>query len=407
MRKLLPLFLVLVAAFPVRAQELTPAIIVQNEGKPEPLGLVGLNVEARIIGDIAETTATMTFANPEPRDTEGDLYFPLPEGATVSGYALDIQGKMVEGVIVERQWARQVYEALKVRRIDPGLVEWSGQECFRTRVFPIPARGQRIVRVQYFNELAGGPNGATYRLPLSFTKPIAAFSLRVEVVKPASEPKVRQSGIANFKFMKWTDNFVAETKLDNAVLDKELIVALPDVEKQNVLVEKADDGHLYFVIHDTSPVIAKDAPPFWPKQIVIYWDASGSRAGDHQREISLLKSLLTDWTAASPAVDVDLVFLRNGLSNPVKSRITAKNISRVTDLLAATDYDGGTQLGALSPIAGVTPDISLLFSDGVSTFGRSEPAACIAAIRLLLRSELGLECAPASGPKQWRPMLRP
>ena len=131
MRKLLLLFLVLVAALPVLAQESAPAIIVQNEGKAEPLGLVGLNVEARIIGYAAETTATMTFANPQARPTQGDLYFPLPEGATVSGYALDIQGNMVDGVVVEKQRARDRVRGRNGPADRPGIGRMD-----QARVFP-------------------------------------------------------------------------------------------------------------------------------------------------------------------------------------------------------------------------------------------------------------------------------
>ena len=203
-------------------------------------------------------------------------------------------------MVVEKQRAKTVFEAEMARRIDPGLVEWTKRECFRTRMFPIRARGQRTVRVQYVSELADGPDGATYRLPLSFTRPIPAFSLRVEVVKPATQPKVRQSAIANFQFMKWQESFVAETKLENALLDKELVVAVPDVEKQTVLVEKSDDGHVYFAVHDLPPAAAKDVPPFRPKHVVIYWDASGSRAaGGHEREIE---------PAEIPAGRLDLSF---------------------------------------------------------------------------------------------------
>ena len=85
---------------------------------------------------------------------------------------------MVDGVIVEKQRAQEVFETEKARRIDPGLVEWSGRDCFRTRVFPIPGHGQRIVRVRYVTELADGPDGPTYRLPLKLRKPIDFFHPR-------------------------------------------------------------------------------------------------------------------------------------------------------------------------------------------------------------------------------------
>ena len=376
MRKLLPLVLVLGAALPVLAQESVPTIIVQNGGKPEHLGLIELSYEVRIFGYFAETSATMTFANSQARLAEGDLYFPLPQGATVSGYALDIQGKMVDGVSVDKQRATTIFETEKARRIDPGLVEWTRRDHFRTRVFPIPARGQRVVRVQYVSELEDGVNGVSYRLPLGFTQSIPQFALRVEVVNPAAEPKVRQSAVANFHFARWHDSFVAETKLENARLGKELIVALPDVQRQNVQVEKADDGQVYFAIHDLPPTAAAAQPPFRPKHVVIYWDASGSRASiDHEREIAAVKALLDRWTAASPrSLQVDLVLLRNVLSPPCRFELGGKNVECLTEELKKVDYDGGTQLGALAPIGDETPDYALLFSDGVSTFGRSEPA---------------------------------
>ena len=43
--------------------------------------------------------------------------------------------------------------------------------------------------------------------------------------------------------------------------------------------------------------------------------------------------------------------------------------------LEKVQYDGGTQLGAIGPLAGAEkPDFYLLFTDGISNFGREEPA---------------------------------
>ena len=153
MKRLFAPFLVLATAWPAFSQSLTPAIVVQHDGKSESLGLTRLEVAVRIVGYLADTSVTMTFENPLPQATEGNFCFPLPDGATVSGYALDVQGKMVDGVSVERGHAREVFEQEKQRRVDPGLVEWTKGNWFRTRVFPIPARGRRTVRVQYISEL--------------------------------------------------------------------------------------------------------------------------------------------------------------------------------------------------------------------------------------------------------------
>jgi len=118
------------------AQTVPPALMVEENGKSRPLGLTNLDVLVRIHGYVAETTTTMTFSNPYPRVLEGDLYFPLPEGATISGYALDINGKMVDGVAVEKHKGREVFEAVVRQGVDPGLIEWTKGNNFKTRVFP-------------------------------------------------------------------------------------------------------------------------------------------------------------------------------------------------------------------------------------------------------------------------------
>jgi tetratricopeptide (TPR) repeat protein len=365
---------------PVAAQTVPPALMVQQDGRATPLGLARLKTEVRILGSVAETTSTMTFANPTPRAMEGDLYFPLPEGATISGYALDINGTMVDGVAVEKHEARRVFEEVVRHGIDPGLVQWTQGNNFQTRVFPIPARGSRTVRVSYVTELLGGKEAPAYHLPLKFKNKIREFSLRVEVVKPAAPPKVAKGELANFAFAKWRDSFVAETEQHDWSPVEDLVVALPRVDGPQVHVEKADDGQTYFAVEDY-PAVPEPAPREFLrelKHVVIFWDASGSRgAVDHTREIALLRAYFQQWwdlrDSAIPDIRIDLVLLRNAASKP--QRIERADIAALTAALQKVQYDGGTQLGAIGPIAGAEkPDLYLLFTDGISNFGSEEPA---------------------------------
>ena len=229
--------------------------MVQQDGRSMPLGLAKLQTEVRILGAVAETTTTMTFANPSPRAMEGDLYFPLPEGATISGYALDINGAMVDGVAVEKHEARRVFEEVVRHGIDPGLVQWTQGNNFQTRVFPIPAHGSRTVRVSYVTELIGGKEAPAYHLPLKFKDKIHEFSLRVEVVKPAAPPQVTKGELANFAFEKWHDSFVAETRQQDWSPVEDLVIALPKVDGPQVVVEKADDGQTYFAVQDYPAIV--------------------------------------------------------------------------------------------------------------------------------------------------------
>ena len=97
MRKLLPWFLVLVPwsslAQPALAQDICPRPRRPERGKPEPLGLVGLKFETRL-----ERLYGRYYGHHDVRQLPGPFrpratYYPLPEGATVTGYALDIHGK--------------------------------------------------------------------------------------------------------------------------------------------------------------------------------------------------------------------------------------------------------------------------------------------------------------------------
>jgi Ca-activated chloride channel homolog len=375
------LWLLLVST--LSAQTVPPALMVKKDGVSSPLGLAKLRTEVRIYGSLAETTTTMTFTNPTARAMEGDLYFPLPEGATISGYALDIGGAMVDGVAVEKHEARRIFESIVRRGIDPGLVQWTKGNNFQTRVFPIPANGSRTVRVQYVTELIGGKDAPAYYLPLKFKEKVPEFSLRIEVIKPAAPPVVAKGELANFSFEKWRDSYVAETQQRNWKPSEDMVIALPKADGPQVLVEKADDGQVYFAIEEYPSKPASEVASAVVHRAVVFWDASGSRAGDHKREIALLQGCLDkllsnqpadDATLHQPKISVDLVLLRNAASKPTRFDVSKANLSDLAAALEKVQYDGGTQLGAIGPLTGAeNPDVYLLFSDGISNFGREEP----------------------------------
>ena len=377
------------------AQNVAPVMLVRPQaGKPlEPLQLSAVDTKVRIVGRVAETSTTMTFHNPHNRVLEGELYFPLPQGATVSGYALDIKGKMIDGVAIEKSRGREVFEKIARQGIDPGLVEWAKGNNFKTRVFPIPAGGSRTIRVSYVSEVTGPLGKQTYHLPLGYKQKVARFALRVEVVKPVEAPRLISGMPAIFEFRKWRDGFAAEIKLTNATLTKDLVIALPETAASNVTIEKADDGKYYFAINDMVAVPERKSKPPVPKRVCVLWDASASRAdADHEREIALLRKCLdsmlpADTESKTKGFAVDLVVFRNKCAKPRtfkwgKARkwifIDKKWVDH-TPLINAIrniQYDGGTQMGAITPWPDAkTPDMYLLFTDGISNFGRETTGA--------------------------------
>jgi hypothetical protein len=97
----------------------------------------------------SRTTLDLRFDNPNARELEGEFVFPLAAGQTVAGYALEVNGAMREGVVVDKETARVAFEETSRRQIDPGLAELTAGNVFRTRLYPIPANGSKRVRLHW------------------------------------------------------------------------------------------------------------------------------------------------------------------------------------------------------------------------------------------------------------------
>jgi Ca-activated chloride channel family protein len=352
-----------------------PALLarVTERGPLEPLDVVKVDVEATIIGFLARTRMTITFDNPHPRILEGELVFPLPEGSTVSGYGLDVGGEIVDGVVVARREARVAFEKEVRKGVDPGLVEWIRGNVFRARVYPLPANGRRTIRIEYASDLITRSEdqaiAALYRLPLRFDKPISDFRLHVEVVRGAVSPEIRGEKWADVRFEHWEDRFVAETSRRDARLNQDLLVALPDVPRRNVVVEKTEDGAHFFVIEDFPPLPPpRRADLAKPKRVGLVWDASSSRAhGDHARIFGLVER----WLERLGDVDVELTVLRDTVEKPMLFAIRRGESRTLLDHLAALPFDGATRMGAL--LFSKQCAYYVVVSDGLATLGDGSP----------------------------------
>jgi hypothetical protein len=115
------------AAQVVRPPVLLPPPVLKLPLNESPAGIARMDVRVTVSGLESETVTTITFSNPNARQLAGDLEFPLPDGAAVAGYALDIGGRMVDGVGVTKEKARVVLETEMRRRVDPG--PWRRSRC--------------------------------------------------------------------------------------------------------------------------------------------------------------------------------------------------------------------------------------------------------------------------------------
>ncbi len=344
-----------------------------------PVVVSEVSAKVRIRGEIASTEFEAVVTNPNPVALEGEFTLPLPAGATVTGAALDINGKMIDAAIVEKKRAQEVFEAIERKGADPALVESVGGNSYRTRIYPIPANGGRRIRITFISEVDRVDGAPIFTLPMRFENKLSKVSLRVEVMDPAAAPQVESAPFANMNFSRWENALLGERTLENIALPEDLRITVAD--KPAPVQAERFGGENFFLVSATLPAAANAADFKAPKSVSVLWDASGSRASnDHAPELELLKQFFASDKMKDATVDVSVSVLRNTLE-PAKT-FTVKNgdAAALLDFLKKTAYDGGTDfLGLEQFLAAVPADAcAFVFTDGIQTFGKgaqSIPAA--------------------------------
>ena len=321
-----------------------------------PMQVREYSVAAAVRGLHATVETTMVFHNPNSRLLEGELVFPLPDGAAVCGYALDIGGVLVDGVVVTKEKARVAFETETRRQIDPGLVEHVRGNLYRTRIYPLPPKGSRTIRLVYTTPLALAPDGdAALFLPMP-RETLEKLAILIEVAdESAAAPEL--GGLGDRRFERAEAFWRVESVRTDAAPGEDVWVALPRLPAELASIERTPDGAVWFSISAIAPAgETGGAKP--PERFHVLWDASGSRAGaDRQKEVDLI--------AALPAESAFRLTVFRDVPEPTQE------FSSAAELLAAlkqAPWDGGTDMAALSA---VVPDDNgvqvLLFSDGLDT----------------------------------------
>ena len=73
--------------------------------------------------DLATTVIEMEFYNPKDQEVEALQTFTLNNGQVITDFYLELDGKYREGSIEERWKARQAYNSIVGKRIDPAILQ--------------------------------------------------------------------------------------------------------------------------------------------------------------------------------------------------------------------------------------------------------------------------------------------
>ena len=345
-----------ICSSPVFAQEGAVQIWTPEVAGERPIRLSSMSIKAKTYGFLASTRIELEFENPNSRVMEGEFVFPLTPAQTVVGYALEVNGVLREGVVVPKQTARVAFEEITRRGVDPGLAELTRGNVFRTRIYPIPARGRKRIAITIEQALQRVNGNWSYRLPVPVTGKLDRYSVRVEAV---AAPVTSTNGLT------LSDAKIAERTQLNVQPEAMIALDLPADRAARVFSTPARDLKDPFQY-----VVAQIDAPSWtpnrgvvPKSIAVYLDASRSGLQrDHQKEAQFLRALFAEYGDAK----IQLIAFRDQAAPVQNFQLKAGNSSDFFTALKAIDYDGGTALQALA--FGEAVDLAIVLTDGSATF---------------------------------------
>ena len=340
-----------------------PQVKVSQEDNAKPMQLQDLSVDILVVGQTAVTTMEMTFYNPNSRVMEGEFEFPLSDGQQVSRFALDIDGKLREGVVVDKALGRKAFEDIVRRGVDPGLLEKTEGNNFRARVYPMPRRGTRRILIAFEQELSQKNGQDFYFLPIANAVKLKKFKIHTEVVSRFVKADIQNS--LQLDFTQSRNSYISEVEQTNYTLDKNIALLFPKIDKpQLITATNGNESYLYGnMTLEKQSLREKEAP----KSIGILWDSSLS---NEKRDFAKEYALLDAYFKEIKNTKVTLTTFHIRAAKPVAFEVKDGNWQELREYLEKQVYDGATDGNAM--VFPKDADQYLLFSDGIFNFGAKE-----------------------------------
>ncbi len=353
-----------------------------------PLTVKYHRVSVTIDNQVATTRVDQLFVNDADFAVEGTYIFPLPEDAAVSSFDMWVDGKRLEGKLLNRDDARRIYEDIVRRQRDPALLEYAGRGAFQARIFPIPPRGERRIELSYTQVLSQQSGLVHYRYPLNTEKfsarPLAEVALTVNVTdraalraiySPSHPVQVTRNGERAA-----TVGYEARNVRPDRDFDLYYSVS-SDAIAVNVLSYKPFDEDGYFLLLVTPPVEAQGQAV--AKDVVLVLDTSGSMDGQKLTQAKAAARYVLDNLGERDRVNIVAFSTATRLfaDRPVPLNQAAAARDFVDKLQAAGSTDINRAL--LEAIAGADPSrptVVIFLTDGLPTAGETDPDRIVANI---------------------------
>lgn len=343
------------------------------------LGIAKQGVHAVIRDGLAETEVDQTFSNPSGGAIEGYYWFTVPDGAAITSFALETNGVLVEGEVVEKKEAAAKYAAAIAQANDPALLEWVDGRTYRARIFPIPASGTRRVVVRYVELLPMVEGKTRWVYPMRSTDPVRfdELSLTADLGAPSAERTVATSLDATIDKTGRTVSMRRSGFVPRADFQIEIGNPKPKSPVRAWRFEAGKDQADYLMMRWVPEIDFTRLPaPRGEVVIVVDTSAGGDESARALRTAAaegVLRALADTDRFALVALDVTakVVYPKEGLANASEAEI-----AKALEKLSEHAIGGATDMGAmfepaLERLHGADQPAIVYVGDGVATSGET------------------------------------
>jgi Ca-activated chloride channel family protein len=361
------------------------------EPPPATYKIDELEVNTRIVGQVAQVQVSQSFVNTGSRVMEVAFIFPLPYEGAVDRMTLMVDGKEYAAKLMDAKEARRIYEEIVRKNRDPALLEWVGTGMFKTSVFPVPPGAKRTVSLRY-SQLCRKDQGLTdFLFPLSTAKytsqPVEKINIRA-TIESQEDIKNVYSPTHAVNIQRPDDKHATVTySVKNDVPSSDFRLFY-DIGKgkvsMKVLSYRSDKDHDGYFLLLASPEI-KPSDGERPKKTVIFAiDRSGSMSGKKIEQVQaalkdVLNKLREGDTFNIVAYDSEVESFRPELQKyDEKTRKSALGFVEGLYAGGSTNIDGAlrTAFGQLTDSS--RPSYVLFLTDGIPTTGETNELKIIA-----------------------------
>jgi Ca-activated chloride channel family protein len=364
--------------------------------KPQPrpesysLDIKYHHVETVIDGQLANTHVDELFANPYNFDVEGVYIFPLPKGAAVDRFSLKVDGKPVEGTMLEADEAAAEYRRLVNQNKDPALLEYVGRGAVKARIYPIPAKGEKRVEIAYSELLPYDGGLVKFVYPLDTERfsrePIDDVAVKVDIKAAGGIESVFSPSHKIQLERKSADNVEVRYHVKKVKPAEDLVLyyrAGPAEMGVSLLAHKEGGEDGYAIVIVTPPDTPRTAPE--PKELIFVLDISGSMAGEKIEQVKEAMSYCLKQLGPADRFNVVPFNEQPTLFRDKTSPATATNVRAALDFVDELTAGGGTNVdGALAKAfasASAEPvgtTMVVFLTDGKPTVGERNVADIVA-----------------------------